>query len=130
LLCLGRVLTGKGKFVWTGDTCDPERFASFLDQKLKGARKQRGVLSIAELVNASYTELRLSHLAFARLLEGALTRTPGKYDVSGSIALPASRENVFDCLTRPNADAFLRHVNLEDGLVIGRKTIKAISLHT
>lgn len=117
-----------GILIWTGSEVPQPQFENSLRRAYLELRGQRDLVGIAELVNWFYVEHHISHEAFRAHLEAFVSSGGEKVETSGSIALPSERRNSFDVLDRPTQPGFVRRVNLEDGFVIGARTVKALSL--
>ena len=126
LLNIGRI--HDKELLWTGAKISPNEFWQFLKESYSQIRRGRDFVGIYELINAAYPELNISHETFKDCLTEILSQKPDAVETSGSVALVSDRLNTFTVICPLNEGGFLEKINLEDGFVIGSRTIKAIRI--
>jgi hypothetical protein len=126
LLNIGRIRDRE--LLWTGAKISLDEFWQFLKESYSQIRGGRDFVGIDELINAAYPELNISHETFKDCLTEILGQKPDAVETSGTVALVSDRLNTFTVICPLNEGGFLEKINLEDGFVIGSRTIKAICI--
>lgn len=126
LLNIGRIFDGR--LLWTGAEISLDEFWQFLKESYSQIRGGRDFVGIDELINAAYRQLSISHETFKDCLTEILGQKPDAVETSGTVALVSDRWNTFTVICPLNEGGFLEKINLEDGFVIGSRTIKAICI--
>lgn len=126
LLNLGRSMDKR--LVWTGEESTPEEFWTFLKNAYGKTSGSRKFVGIAELINAGYFDLHISHDTFRIHFSRLMNLKPDMIEASGSISIASDRRNSFSVIRPLDTDGYLEKINLEDGFVIASRTIKAIRI--
>ena len=126
LLNIGRI--HDKELLWTGAKISLDEFWQFLKESYSQIRGGRDFVGMDELINAAYPELNISHETFKDCLTEILSQKPDAVETSGTVALVSDRWNTFTVICPLNEGGFLEKINLEDGFVIGSRTIKAICI--
>lgn len=126
LLNIGRIRDRE--LLWTGAKINHNEFWQFLKESYSQIRRGRDFVGIDELINAAYPELNISHETFKACLTEILGQKPDAVETSGTVALASDRWNTFTVICPLNEGGFLEKINLQDGFVIGSRTIKAICI--
>lgn len=124
LLNIGRIFDRK--LLWTGAEISLDEFWQFLVETYSQIRGGRDFVGMDELINAAYRKLNISHELFKDSLAKLLVQNPDTIETSGTVALASDRWNAFTVICPLKEAGFLEKINLEDGFVIGSRTIKAI----
>jgi len=126
LLNIGRI--HDRELLWTGAKISLDEFWQFLKESYSQIRRERDFVGMDELINAAYRQLRISHETFKDCLTEILGQKPDAVETSGTVTLASDRLNTFTVICPLNEGGFLEKINLEDGFVIGSRTIKAIRI--
>jgi len=123
---LGRTI--EGRVVWTGDTISLIDFEICLLEAYRTLRGSREFVGVAELVNALYDSGNISHDFFQTRFSELVSMKPDFISITGSVALQADRKNSFEVLVGPAGESIVRRVNLEDGFLLGSRTVKGVAM--